>query len=129
MQAADFGIIDGCLTLITRRKHRAWRRYAAQPVLAERDQFVRGCRREVAGQQHRAAEPPAQALKPADQVHGGANCREIQPVGGADVAPQHLAYVQRRAEWQGRQALRSAAAVEMCHAGARGGDRAKCGIA
>ena len=40
--------------------------------------------------------------RPADQIDGGADCREIQPVGGADSAPQHLAKMQRDAEGQGR---------------------------
>ena len=50
---------------------------------------------------------------------------EIQPVGGTDIAPQHLAEMQRRAEGQRRQPLRPPDRIEMGHAGTRGDDRAQ----
>ncbi len=57
----------------------------------------------------------------ADQIDGGANCREIQPIGGADVAPQHCAAMQRNAEWQGGEAISLPGRVEKRHSGPRGG--------
>jgi len=59
----------------------------------------------------------------------GADRGEVEPVGGADIAPQHLAQMQRRAEGQRRQALSGAFAVEVSHAGARRGDRTQRGVA
>ena len=93
---------------------------------------ISGCCRflsEGPGEQHRATERPAQAFQPADQVDGGADGGEIQPVGGADVAPQHFADMQRRAKRQRRQASRTTGAIEVVHAGARGGDCAQRRIA
>ena len=47
-------------------------------------------------------ERPAQPLQPADQIDGGTDRGEIQAIGGADIAPQHLAEVQGDAEMQRR---------------------------
>ena len=48
-------------------------------------------------------ERPAETLEAADQIDGGANRREIEPVSGADIAPKHLAEMQRDAKGQGRE--------------------------
>ena len=60
----------------------------------------------------------------ADQIDGGADRGEVEPVGRADIAPQDLAEMQRDAEGQGRLALPPPRLVEMRHSGPRGGDRA-----
>ena len=68
-------------------------------MFAQRRQRRGGFGGHRARDQHRPAERPAQPLQPAD---GG----EIQSVDRADIAPQHLAEMQRRAEGQRRQPLR-----------------------
>jgi hypothetical protein len=52
----------------------------------------------------------------------GADGGEVQPVGRADIAPQDLAQMQRRAEGQRRQPLCLPHRMEMAYAGARGDD-------
>src|SRR4029077_10538641 len=73
---------------------------AAEHVFAQRQQRRRSLGGNRARDQHRSAEWPAQPLNPADKVDGGADGVEVQPVGSADIAPQHLAEMQRRAEGQ-----------------------------
>ena len=82
------------------------------------------CRR-----QDRPVERPAQPFQPADQIDGGADRGEVEPVGRADIAPEHLAEMQRGAEAQGRQALAPARFIEMRHSGPRRGDRAQRRVA
>ena len=86
---------------------------------SECDQRRVGLSRERTRHQHRLAERPAQPLEPADQIDGGADRREIQAVGSADIAPQHLAEMQRGAERQRRQALPLPLLIEMRHAAPR----------
>ena len=54
------------------------------------------------------------------QVDRRADGREVQPVGRADIAPQYLAEMQRRAEGQRWQPPRLRRRIEMGHAGAGG---------
>lgn len=58
----------------------------AQHVLAERDQCRCRLRRDGARDQHVVAHGLAQSFEPADQIDGGADRGEVQPVGGADIA-------------------------------------------
>ena len=76
---------------------------AAQRVFAQRHRRRGGLGRDRDRDQHRPAERPAQPLHPAKQVDRGADRGEVQPVGRADMAPQDLAQMQRRAEGQRRQ--------------------------
>ena len=61
-------------------------------------------------QQRRTAERLAQALQPAHQIDRGADGGEVEPVGGADVAPEDFAEMQRGAERAAALRLRRRAA-------------------
>ena len=64
---------------------------AAQHVLAERQECHRRFGGDGAGDQHRAAKRAAEPVQAAHKIHGGADGGEVEPVGGADIAPQHWA--------------------------------------
>ena len=96
---------------------------------SKRDQWRSGFRGEGARDEDGLAERTAEALQAADQIDGGTDRGEIEPVGRADIAPQHLAEMQRDAEGQGRLALPPARLVEMRHSGPRSGDGAQRGVA
>src|SRR6185437_16193777 len=51
----------------------------------------------------------------------GTDRREIEPIGRTDIAPQHLAEMQRGAERQRRESLLVSLGIEMRHPGPRGG--------
>src|SRR6516165_11575638 len=70
---------------------RARRGDAAQLMFAERHQRRAGLGSDRTRDQHGVAERPAQSLEPADEVDRGADGGEIEPVGGADIAPQDFA--------------------------------------
>ena len=70
----------------------------AQRMRSERDQRHIGFGGERARDQDGLAERPAEPFEPADQINGGTDRREIQPVGGTDIAPEYLAEVQGDAE-------------------------------
>ena len=53
---------------------------------------------EGARDEDRLPKRPAQPLEPADQIDGRADGGEIEPIGGADIAPQDLAEMQGGAE-------------------------------
>ena len=84
---------------------------------------------EDARDQDGLVERPAQPFQPADQIDGGADRREIQPIGSTDIAPEHLAEMQRGAEAQRRQSLLTSRLIEMRHAGPRRGDRTQRRVA
>ena len=86
------------IQLLRQGEHRAWRCDAAEWMRAERDQRRVGLGRERARHQHRPAERPAQSFEPAHEIDGGTDRGEVEPIGGADIAPEHLAEMQRRAE-------------------------------
>ena len=82
-----------------------------------------------AGEEDATPERATQAFEPADQVDGGADRGEVQPVGGTHIAPQHFTKVEREAELQRRSARAGARLVQMCHAGAGGAHGIECGVA
>src|SRR6516162_7583235 len=76
---------------IRQGEDRARRGDAAQLMFAERHQRRAGLGSDRTRDQHGVAERPAQSLEPADEVDRGADGGEIEPVGGADIAPQDFA--------------------------------------
>src|SRR5690606_7906440 len=63
---------NGAPALLLWREHSAGLGDAAQPVLAERHQRLRGFPGEGSGEQHLTVERLAEAFQPADQIDGGA---------------------------------------------------------
>jgi len=98
-------------------------------VLAERNERRRRLGRHCPRHEHAAAQRLAQTFEPADQIDGGADGGEVEPVGGADIAPQHLAQMKRHAEGQGRQALALTRLIEARHPGPRCRGGAQCRVA
>src|SRR5262249_37635519 len=74
-------------------------------------------------------EGPAQPFQPADEVDGRADRGEIEPVGGADIAPQYFAEMKRDAERQRRESPRAPRRIQMRHSGTGGGGGTERGIA
>src|SRR6476661_4603021 len=70
----------------------------AQRMRSERYQFCGGLCGKCARNQDGSAERPAKPLKPADEIDGGTDRGEVQPVRRSDIAPQNLAKVQRGTE-------------------------------
>jgi hypothetical protein len=101
----------------------AGHRDAAQHVFAERYQRCGGLGSNRARDQHRTAEWPAQPLQPTDEIDRRADRGEVQPINRADISPQYLAEMQRRAEGKRRQALSLPHHIEMGHPGAGSDDR------
>ena len=66
-------------------------------MFAERHQRRAGLGSDRTRDQHGVAERPAQSLEPADEIDRGADGGEIEPVGGADIAPQNFAEMQAAA--------------------------------
>ena len=85
-------------------------------MLAERHQRRAGLGSDRTLDQHGVPEWPAQSLEPADEIDRGADGGEIEPVGGADIAPQEFAEMQRCAERQWRLSPRSTLAARRARA-------------
>src|SRR6476661_8809224 len=96
---------------------------------SERYQRYSGLGGECARDKDGLVERLAQPLEPANQIDGGTDRREIEPVSSTDIAPEHLAEVQGGAEAQRRQPLLTSRVIEMRHSGPRGGDRAERRVA
>src|SRR6266478_2853539 len=96
---------------------------------SERYQRYSGLGGECARDKDGLVERPAEPFQPADQIDGGADRREIQPIGSTDIAPEYLAEVQGGAEGQRRQPLLASRLIEMRHSGPRGGDRTQGSLA
>src|SRR6185437_2240190 len=79
--------------------------HAAQQVFAERHQSVRLFRRsrELGRHKNRPAQRFAKFFDPVDFIDGGADHGEIQPVGRADIAVEHVTEMQREIDPGGRQ--------------------------
>jgi len=107
----------------------AGRGNAAQEMFAERNQCRCRLSGNCAGDQHTAAEGAAQTFESANQIDCRTDRGEVQPDGGADIAPQHFAEMKGQAELQGRQALPAACLVEMDHASLRRADGVERGVA
>ena len=81
--------------------------HAAQCVAAKRlEPSVGGARSgdELGGDEHRAAQRLAQRLDARDLVDRGADDGEIEPVGRADIAVEHLAEMEREIDGGERRA-------------------------
>src|SRR5215510_9318958 len=79
-----------------------------------------------------AGTSPAQFSGRVKTTHGDAMPRSAcvpSAIRRVDISPEKLAKMQSGAERQRRQSLPKPLLIEMCHADARGGDRAQCGIA
>jgi SAM-dependent methyltransferase len=74
-------------SILGQGEDRARGRDSAEDMRSERDQRRFGLGGERARHENRLAERPAQPFQPADQIDGGADRREIQAIGGADIAP------------------------------------------
>jgi len=84
---------------------------------SERDQWHVSLRGERARHQHGPAERLAHPSSRLARLTAGPIAGEIEPVGGADIAPQHLAEMQRRTERERRQTVGAALRVEIRHPG------------
>ena len=72
---------------------------------SERDQRRVRLGGERTRHQHGPAELLAQTFEAAGEIDGGADRREVETVGGADIAPKYLAEMKGRSEREWRQAL------------------------
>src|ERR1700684_2494376 len=96
---------------------------------SEWDQRRAGFGGESAGYKDGPVEGTTETLKPTDKIDGRADGGEVQPVGSADIAPQHCAEMQRHAKWQRRESVSRPRLVEMGHPAPRGADRLERGVA
>jgi hypothetical protein len=96
---------------------------------SERDQWRFGLGGKRARRKDRLPKRTAQPFQPAYQIDGGADRREIQAIGGANITPQHLAEVQGGAKGQRRQPLPTSLFIQMRHPEPRSGHRAQSRVA
>ena len=98
-------------------------------MISQRDQRRAHESRGCSGNQDRSIERTAKSFQPADKIYGRADRREIQAVGGANIAPENLAEVHGCAKGQRRQALLLPRCIEMRHSNPGGGSGAEGPVA
>src|SRR6476620_6279973 len=84
MSRAEIRPLREVASIVRHGEDRAWGCDSAQRMRAQWEQRRGSLGRERAGDQDGPAERPAQPFQPADQVDGGADRGEVQPVGRTD---------------------------------------------